>query len=71
MTCGTAGCDCGFRLVADISNCPNNANHEPSPSGYVDCIDWAKHMGKTHRQTRCEGCGLYAIWEPKKKRAKP
>lgn len=46
-------------------NCPNRDNHTDRPIGYAAWHEWARNMGKTHRQIRCDGCGLYAIWLPK------
>ncbi len=40
-------------------------DHTPRPEGYIQWHDWAESMAKTHKQRRCEGCGRYAIWEPK------
>ena len=50
--------------------CPNAAKHTPHPKGYVDHATWGYEMLRTHRQVRCDGCGLWAIWVPKKKRVK-
>lgn len=58
-------CGCDDRVYPDTSDCPNSDQHEPEPRGYGDWFDWAKRMGKTHRQAACEGCGLLKIWEPK------
>lgn len=52
-----------MRIVAP--ECPNASEHTPSPTGYVAEADWADEMLKTHRQVKCSGCGLYAIWVPK------
>lgn len=46
--------------------CPYFEDHTPCPEGYLEWHSWAESMSKTHRQVRCGGCGLYAIWEPKK-----
>ena len=51
--------------------CPQRDGHTPCPTGYVAWHEWAEEMMKTHRQRKCPGCGLYAIWEPKKAKAKP
>ncbi len=48
--------------VADCSDCPNNAEHTPSPRGYLPWHEWAEAMSKTHRQVRCPGCGLWKVW---------
>lgn len=49
-------------------DCPSFHDHTPSPDGYIQWHAWAKRMGRTHRQIRCTGCGLWAIWLPRKKR---
>ena len=41
------------------------ADHTPAPDGYCAWHDWAMKMGKTHRQIRCDRCGLFKIWIPK------
>lgn len=46
--------------------CPHLEDHTSCPEGYLEWHSWAEFMSKTHRQVRCCGCGLYAIWEPKK-----
>lgn len=45
--------------------CPQSALHTPHPTSYLAHAAWADEMLKTHRQKRCPGCGLWAIWEPK------
>jgi hypothetical protein len=35
------------------------------PDGYVTRQLWAGQMARTHRQTRCGGCGRYAVWVPR------
>lgn len=49
------------------ANCPAFHDHTPSPAGYIQWHAWAKRMGRTHKQIKCTGCSLYAIWIPKKK----
>ena len=49
--------------------CPNAANHTPSPAGYLGWFEWAERMNKTHRSTMCGGCKRYLIWVPRKSRA--
>lgn len=45
------------------------SHHTPNqPEGYLQWHSWAARMSKTHRQIRCEGCGLFQIWVPKQKR---
>lgn len=46
-------------------------HHTPDqPTGYIAWFGWAQRMSKTHRQIKCEGCGLYQVWVPKIKREK-
>lgn len=51
-------------------SCPNKKNHTNQPSGYIAWHDWAQKKTKTHRQVRCQGCGLFSIWVPRKSRKK-
>ena len=46
--------------------CPNRAEHTPSPRNYMDWHAWAARMGRTHDQLTCEGCGLFVIWRRRK-----
>ncbi len=46
--------------------CPNIEDHTYCPDGYIAWHSWAEEMGKTHKQRKCPGCGLYAIWEPRR-----
>lgn len=53
------------RLTTPNPRCPNAAAHTPGPKGYIAWFNWADEMARTHRQRRCDGCGLLVIWEPK------
>lgn len=46
--------------------CLHFEDHTPCPEGYLQWHAWAETMSKTHRQEKCGGCGLYAIWTPKR-----
>lgn len=48
-----------------MSDCPNFVNHTYGPEGYLAWHEWAEAKAKTHRNTKCPGCGLYKIWTPK------
>lgn len=39
--------------------------HEPMPEGYLARMEWLERLSKTHRQTKCQVCGLWMVWEPK------
>lgn len=45
--------------------CPHFEDHAWQPEGYIQWHAWAEKMAKTHRQSKCAGCGLYVIWTPK------
>lgn len=48
--------------------CPNDVDHTPHPSSYLNHHEWAEGMMKRgYVQERCPGCGLWAIWVKKKK----
>jgi hypothetical protein len=40
--------------------------HTPTPPGYEEFFMWAEWKARTHDQTCCPDCGLWAIWVPKK-----
>lgn len=58
---------CSDVKIFEVPNpdCPNVANHEPWPRGYIQSSDYADEMEKTHNQSQCPGCGLQEIWTPK------
>ena len=45
-------------------HCPHSEEHTLAPEGYIQWHAWAADMAKTHKQRKCRGCGLFAIWEP-------
>lgn len=45
--------------------CPQEHLHTEQPVGYLEWHPWARRMSRTHKQKRCPGCNLLAIWEPK------
>jgi hypothetical protein len=49
-------------------DCPNAAEHTPVPVLVLHGAEWAERMLRTHDQRLCEGCGLYAIWRPRRRR---
>lgn len=55
-----------FKNEAD---CPSFHDHTPCPEGYIQWHAWARRMNRTHRSTKCVGCGLYKVWIPRKRRA--
>lgn len=54
---------------ATKGECANRHLHTPCPDGYLAWHAWADKMGKTHKTRKCPTCGMWAIWEPKTKRA--
>jgi len=45
--------------------CPEAHLHTKCPEGYAAWHEWTGRMGKTHKQIKCTGCGLYKIWVKK------
>ncbi len=58
---------CGLDGPIEVPNpdCPNAAEHTPSPTRYLHLSGWAEEMAKTHTQRRCEDCGRLVIWVPR------
>lgn len=46
--------------------CIKGAEHTPTPQGYIEMHAWADKKLKTHINTQCPGCGLWAVWVKKK-----
>lgn len=42
------------------------ANHTAAPESYMGWHAWADRMSKTHAQVKCQECGLWSIWLPKR-----
>jgi hypothetical protein len=51
------------------ADCSRFHDHTLAPEGYIQWHAWAKRMNRTHRQIKCAGCGLWAIWIPRKNRS--
>lgn len=49
--------------------CPKGEPHTVMPDGYLQWHTYAEELSLTHKQRRCPGCGLYALWVPKQPRA--
>lgn len=64
---GHIALECALAELArrGVDPCPQAEIHTPCPPGYIAWHEWAGMMSKTHRQQRCRGCGLYAVWVPK------
>jgi hypothetical protein len=53
-------------LVDPDPDCPNAANHEPFPRGYIAASEHADRLMQTHTQTApCPGCNRWCIWTPR------
>ena len=50
--------------------CPKKSKHSKVPEGYVSWHEWAKKKSKTHKNVICDGCGLWTIWKPRRKKIK-
>jgi hypothetical protein len=57
----------------DDSICPKKKLHTKDPTepeGYIEWHAWARKQGRTHKQKKCPGCGLFKIWVPREKRVR-
>jgi hypothetical protein len=60
------GYEPGMKLTASPATTPECEPHTPWPSGYIAGSDYADLLAQSHTQRQCRGCGLYAIWEPRR-----
>lgn len=51
--------------LVNEAHCPNFHDHTAAPEGYLAWHAWAAKKARTHKQEKCSGCGLYAIWVPR------
>jgi hypothetical protein len=55
-------------IATATATCRRQDLHTPGqPGGYLQWHRWATEMSATHFQRRCPGCGLFEIWEPKRR----
>lgn len=59
------------RSIDPAADCPDFMHHTPCPPGYLQWHEWARKMSRTHRSTRCTGCGRFVIWLPRKAKQAP
>jgi hypothetical protein len=52
------------------TRCLGREKHTPCPPGFMQWHEWAEKKSKTHVQVKCDGCGLYVIWKPKRASAR-
>lgn len=55
-----------YAVMIGLKSCPREELHngdEPENGG--EWLEWSQHKMQTHTPTKCPGCGLYRIWEPK------
>lgn len=49
-------------------DCPRSDLHTPCPTGYTNWHAWAStRHARGSTQSRCPGCGKYAIWSPERR----
>lgn len=53
-----------FKPIVIKDVCERQADHTPTPSGYIAFHAWAQEMSESHTQVQCEDCGLWAVWVP-------
>lgn len=55
------------KIRAQQDACPNVAEHNYGPDGYLAWHAWAKKMMQTHMCRQCPGCGFWLIFQPRAK----
>lgn len=55
----------------DARHCPGHTMHPDRPDDYLARQAWMAKMEKTHTQTQCPVCKLWAVWVPKERRKTP
>jgi hypothetical protein len=58
-----------YHVMIDKRVCKAADTHDPEveygiPAG-MTFSEWARQKSETHRPVRCQGCGLFKIWEPR------
>lgn len=57
-----------YLVMIDKRTCPRAADHDPEVEyGIPERLtfsEWARAKAQTHRPVKCQGCGLFRIWEP-------
>lgn len=55
-----------MKRVVIWMTCHSVKEHNDQPGlGYGAFFDWCREKDKTHKQTRCSGCGRWVIWTPR------
>lgn len=57
---------CAGGMAAGNQDCPNAAQHQPHPTGYVSHSNWADDALIVATQAQCPGCGGLELWVPKR-----
>lgn len=57
-----------YLAMIDKKTCPTSELHDGeveygTPAG-MTFSEWARMKAQTHRPVKCQGCGLFKIWEP-------
>lgn len=54
-----------YEVMMGRRPCPRAELHYDLPEGYVAWHETVSKLAKTHRQSKCPGCGLWKIWTPR------
>jgi predicted RNA-binding Zn-ribbon protein involved in translation (DUF1610 family) len=56
-----------------VKCCPHcgqkGKGYRRGPVGYVEWMEWAEKLGRTHEQEECPGCGRLTVWRKKENAA--
>jgi hypothetical protein len=58
-----------YLVMIDKRTCPEAAGHDLEveygiPAG-MTFSQWAREKARTYRPVKCQGCGLFKVWEPR------
>ena len=57
-----------YLVMIDKRQCPKADDHDPEVEygipAHLTFSEWARMKAQTERPVKCQGCGLFKIWEP-------
>jgi hypothetical protein len=57
-----------YLVMINKKRCPTDELHDPDVEFGTPGLtfsEWAHMKARTHRPVKCQGCGLFKIWEPR------
>lgn len=58
-----------YLVMIDKRTCPTAELHDPEVEygipPHLTFSEWARSKAREYRPAKCQGCGLWKIWEPR------